>query len=69
VAKYGEKIQIRVGKEEMRVIRAMQSLWGGSDAQVVRTIIRLWGVGSDIGAIDMKQLAEEMTKRMTEVDI
>jgi len=69
VAKYGEKIQIRIGEEEMRVIRAMEDIWGGSKAQVIRTIIRLWGVSAESGAINMERLGEELNKRMTEVDI
>jgi len=69
VVKYGERIQVRLGEEDARIVNRIKEEFSlSSDSEAVRFIINLWWKSLGTEAVDEEKLGQILARRMTNPD-
>jgi len=69
VAKLGERIQVRLGEEDARIINRVKNAFSlSSDSEAIRFIINLWWKSLGTEAVDEEKLGQILARRMTNPD-
>jgi len=69
VVKYGERIQVRLGEEDAKIVKKVKEGFSlSSDSEAVRFIINLWWKSLGSEAVDEEKLGEILARRMTNPD-
>jgi len=66
VVKLGERIQVRLGEEDAKIVNRVKEGFNlSSDSEAVRFIINLWWKSLGSEAVDEEKLGEILARRMT----
>jgi len=66
VVKYGERIQVRLGEEDAKIVNRIKEEFSlSSDSEAVRFIINLWWKSLGTEAVDEEKLGQILARRMT----
>ena len=69
MAKYGERIQVRLKEKDMEIVNRIKEEFSlSSDSEAVRFIINLWWKSLGSEAVDEEKLGEILARRMTNPD-
>jgi len=69
VVKFGERIQVRLGEEDAKIVNRIKEEFNlSSDSEAVRFIINLWWKSLGTEAVDEEKLGEILARRMTNPD-
>jgi len=69
VVKFGERIQVRLGEEDAKIVNRIKEEFNlSSDSEAVRFIINLWWKSLGTEAVDEEKLGQILARRMTSSD-
>jgi len=69
VVEFGERIQVRLGEEDAKIVNRIREEFSlSSDSEAVRFIINLWWKSLGTEAVDEEKLGEILARRMTNAE-